>query len=98
MFKILEHITYAQMDSSFWFDTIILFVLNPYVPVKNFSVMLRQLQVFQSSTSTKQRAKCQSQGHNAVPPVSLESTTLCLFDSLRPINNLSVIKRQVFLG
>ena len=65
-------------------DTKIVFVMNPYVPVINFSVndMLRQLQVFQSSTSTKQRAKCLAQRHNAVPPVSLESTTLWMLNDL----------------
>ena len=34
----------------------------------------------------------------AKAPTSLHMQVVCLFDSLRPINNLSVIKGQVFLG
>ena len=31
-------------------------------------------------------------------PYNMPYTVVCFFDSLRPINNLSVIKERVFLG
>ena len=42
------------------------FLLMPYVPVNNFSVMSGQYPVFLGWTSTKQQIKCHVQGHNTV--------------------------------
>ena len=42
-------------------------MLMLYVPINRFSVVLRYF-----LSSTKQRIKCLAQGHNTVPPVSLE--------------------------
>ena len=52
---------------------ICLFYLILYIPANIFSVMSGW--VFLGLTSTKQRTKCLAQGHNAVPPVSLQSAT-----------------------
>ena len=55
---------------------LILFVLMLYIQVNNFSVMLGHFPVFLGYTNTKQRIKYLAQGHNTVPPVSLEPATL----------------------
>ena len=52
---------------------LILFDLILYVPVNNFSVMLRQ--IFLGWTSTKQKLMCLVQGNNTVMLVSLKPTT-----------------------
>ena len=53
-----------------------LFVLMLYIPINNFSVMLRQFPFLLGSTSTKQWIKCPAKRHNPVTPVSLELATL----------------------
>ena len=49
-----------------------MFLFMLQVPVINFSVMPGRFPVFLGCTSTKQRIKCLAQGHNTVPPISLE--------------------------
>ena len=53
-----------------------LIVLMSYIPVNIVSIMMGHFPVFLHSTSSKQRIKCLAQGHNTVPPVSLELATL----------------------
>ena len=48
------------------------FVSMFYVPQKKLSVMSGRLPVFLGWTSTKQRIKYHAQGHNKVPPKSLD--------------------------
>ena len=49
-----------------------MFVLLLYVTVNNFLVIFGFFPAFLGWTSTKQRIKCLTQGHNTVPPMSLK--------------------------
>ena len=54
-------------------NLLVLFGLNLYCPVNNFSVMSGL--IFMGLTSTKQGLLCLAQGHNTVTPVRLEPAT-----------------------
>ena len=47
-----------------------------YIPVNKFSVLQKRFIVFLYLASTKQSIKRLAQGHNAVPPMSLELAAL----------------------
>ena len=59
-------------NSSIKHTPICLFVLTLYIPVNNFSVMLR---CFLGWPKTKQRIKCLAQGDNTVSPVMIKPET-----------------------
>ena len=60
-----------------------------YVPVNNIPVMLECFPIFLDLSSTKQRIKRLAQGHNAVPPLSLNQK---MYEIMK--NCMKIIKKM----
>ena len=74
-----------------------LLVLMLYILVNNFSVMSGHFPVFMGLTSIKLRIKSIAQGHNTLPPVSLEPVTLDPKSNTLPLSHCSNFMYIVFI-